>query len=47
MPEMIMGDRATWFVQKKLLIISLKKCTISDRQEKKHYIKFDICKKIA
>lgn len=41
-----MGHGTTWFVQKKLLIISVKKCTGFDRQEKKLYIKFDICKKL-
>lgn len=33
MSELLMGDKAMWFLHMKLLIISLKKCTIFDRQE--------------
>lgn len=45
MSEMLMGDKAMWFLHMKLLIISLKKCTISERQENNH-IDFDTGKKL-
>ena len=44
MPEILTGDKAMWLLHMRLLVISLRKCTI-DRQENYH-IKFDICKKL-
>lgn len=45
MSEMLMGDKAMWFLHMKLLIMSLKKYAIVDRQENNH-IDVDTCKKL-